>query len=266
MDHIGPYFFNGIRFILGSFFVSLVFTSSRIFFNKKNSVPYKKSFYFGILAGVVIAIASLLQQIGLVYTTPTKAGFLTGFYVFFTPFLAWVFYKKPNKSVWVSVPMLLLGLYFLSFGKSSSSTFSLNFGDSLELLGSFFWALHLVIVAKAIKQINILFFASVQFFTVGVVSLVLGIVTNETITWTMVELSGLEIIYSGGLSVGIAYTLQIVGQRLTGPSNAAIILSLETLVASIFSWIILDEVLTTREYFGCLLIFLGILWTEIKNK
>ncbi len=264
MAEMSPFYFNGIRFLLGAGFLLFLF----LFNYRKtplNKKEIKKSFSFGMLAGLILTVAALLQQIGLVYTTSTKAGFITGFYVIFTPILAWFFAEKPKIEIWISAVILLIGFYLLSIQETSS----LELGDSLQLLGAFFWAWHIIIIARVIKKINIIIFSFTQFFITGVISLIIAFLNQDPISWQIIGNNSGELLYAGILSVGIAYTLQVFGQRITPPSHVAIILSFEAVIAGIAGAVFLQEKLSFNQYLGCLLIFLGILfsqWVQVLRK
>ncbi len=259
MENLDPLYFTSIRFSLGGLFLIPILFMSGFLSSPTQKQKTRASLIFGTLGGLTIAAAASLQQVGLIYTTPTKAGFLTSFYIIFTPLIALFMKKKPRKEIWLTVLLALTGLYLLSI----QETQSLEIGDSLQLLGALFWAIHIILISSVVQRVNVLLFSMTQFLITGLVCFILGYLAGESLSIAATQNSFFEIIYSGVISVGIAYTLQTVGQKITPPSHAAIILSFEAVVASIASVVFLGEQLVFSQYLGCVLIFLGILLCEL---
>ena len=265
--YIGSFTFNGVRFALGSLsLLPLLF-----FFRKKQNtaseayVSTKGSIKFGIMAGCVLFIAASLQQIGLIDTTAGKAAFITGLYIVLVPILGILLKHNIRINTWVGVVVAVIGLYFLCV----TDDFSIGRGDILELIGAFFWAIHILLIDRFIKKVDALKLSFFQFITCSFFSLIVACV-YENITIKGLLQAAIPILYGGICSVGIAYTLQVVGQKHAQPSHAAVILSMETVFASIGGFIILKENLGLRGYMGCLLMLTGMLVAQLqinkKNK
>jgi drug/metabolite transporter (DMT)-like permease len=263
MRYVEPFVFNGVRFGLGS--ASLV---PLILINHKRQRvcnPAQKGRKLlalgGLLAGLVLFIAVSLQQIGIVYTTAGKAGFITGLYVIIVPILGLLARHKPGISTWIGAILAAVGLYLLSI----TGKFSISRGDLLVLISAFFWAIHVHIIGWFSVRTNTIVLAFLQFVICSVLSLITAAFT-EAIAIQGLFRAAIPILYGGFVSVGIAYTLQVVAQRYTHPSHAAIVLSLETVFAALGGWIILGEVLTLRGFIGCVLIFAGIILSQLSVK
>ncbi|CUH96519.1 hypothetical protein P22_2609 [Propionispora sp. 2/2-37] len=262
MEHIGPFTYNGIRFALGS--VSLI--PLMLYFRKRKKesagapYPAQSAVRIGVLAGCILFFGASFQQIGLLYTTAGKAAFITGLYTVFVP-IAGIFLKqRTNVVTWLSCMLAVSGLFFLCVKEN----FTMSPGDLLELTGSFFWTAHIILIDRYSAKLDTLKLAGVQFATCSGLSLLTAI-SLETITWNGVLLAGIPILYGGLLSVGIAYTLQIIGQKYAEPAHASIILSMETVFATIGGYFFLQEVLGTRELWGCALMLSGMLLSQLRN-
>ena len=260
MDHVGPYTFNGIRFVLGSLSLLpliLYFRQRKTADGKAAIAPAAKA---GLIAGLILFIAATLQQIGLIYTTAGKAAFITCLYIVLVP-LTGIFLKhKLPRAAWLGCLLALTGLYFLSI----KDGFSIAYGDLLELLGAFFWTAHILWIDRFAKRVDTLLLSLFQFVTCAVLSLSVAFAT-ETITWEGVSQAGIPILYGGIFSVGIAYTLQVIGQKNASPASAAIIMSMETVFAAIGGYFLIDEILGSRELWGCALMFAGMLLSQLPS-
>jgi len=261
MEHVGPFTFNGVRFALGS--LSLVpllyfgkFAKSKPeTHNHSNRLTLKA----GLISGVVLFVAATLQQTGIIYTTAGKAGFITGLYVIFVPIIGIFIRQKTNLNIWFGAILAAAGLYFLSINED----FALDFGDSLVLLSAVFFALHILVIGRFSSMVSAIKLSIIQFATCSVLSLVSAFFTEEIILSGIMD-AAIPIIYGGVFSVGIAYTLQVVGQKHAHPSSASIILSLESLFAVIGGWLLLSEQLTPRGLFGCGLMLAGMVLAQIR--
>jgi drug/metabolite transporter (DMT)-like permease len=258
MEHIGPFAFNGIRFALGgaSLFPLI------IYFRKKNPGANRNQplLTSGLLAGFVLFMGATLQQVGIVYTTAGKAGFITGFYVVLVPVLGIFMSQKTSFQSWTGAVLALIGLYLLGI---SGGDVAIQKGDVLELASAFFWAIHVQLIGKLSKKCDTIQLSCVQFFVCSISSLVAALFLEHT---TAASVSGalIPILYGGLLSVGIAYTLQVVAQRHALPSHAAIIMSLESVFAALGGWMILSESMTARNITGCAIMFAGMVLSQIK--
>ena len=264
-QHVGAFTFNGVRFALGA--ISLI--PLIIFFDKKKKndssdddnteVPPKKTIIYGVLVGGALYIAATLQQVGLIYTTAGNASFITSLYMVFVPLIGIFLKHKIGKNSWVGVGFAVIGLYLLSINEN----FSISYGDFLEVIGAVFWAIHILTIDNFSKKIDPLKLSCIQFATCSILSLVTALIF-ETITMSGLSKALIPIMYGGFLSVGVAYTLQVVAQKDAKPSHAAIILSMESVFGAIGGALLLGEVMSSRGYIGCVLILVGIIVSQIK--
>jgi drug/metabolite transporter (DMT)-like permease len=213
---------------------------------------------YGGLAGLAIFAGASLQQVGLVYTTAGKAGFITGLYVVIVPIMGLLWGQRTNAGTWTGALIAAVGLYLLSVNED----FSISFGDLLELIGAFMWAGHIHLIGWASPKTDSLRLAFVQFMFCSGASMLTAVVF-EPLRMDDIVAAALPIIYGGALSVGVAYTLQVVGQRRAHPAHAAILLSLEAVFAAVGGWLILGEVMSARGLWGCTLMLSGMLLSQL---
>jgi drug/metabolite transporter (DMT)-like permease len=262
MDHVGPFTFNAIRFALGCLVLVPVILGNHRRVSAPGQLPEiggtGKIVPSGLMAGLVLFGGASLQQVGLVFTTAGNAGFITGLYVVIVPMLGLFFNQRANAGSWIGAILAAVGLYLLSI----TDQFTIAFGDFLVLLGAFFWAGHVLLIGWMSPRMDPLKLAFTQYAACSVLSL-LTAVGFETITLAGVVGAALPIFYGGALSVGVAYTLQVVAQRKAHPAHAAILLSLEAVFAAIGGWIILGETLTGRGFIGCSLMLAGMLLSQL---
>ena len=257
MEHVGPFTFNSIRFALGS----LSLLPLILFFAPQSAGgrggSWREAARIGALLGSVLFTGASLQQIGIIYTTAGKAAFITCMYIVLVP-IAGIFLKQrltvPARAGTI---LALMGLYLLCVKEQ----FTIAPGDLLELLGSFFWTLHILLIDYYSPQIDTLKLAFFQCATCALLSAA-GALGAETITLGGIRDAGIPILYGGICSVGIAYTLQIVGQKHASPAHAAIILSMETVFAAIGGFLLLGERFGWRELWGCALMLAGMLLSQ----
>lgn len=264
-EHVGAFTFNGIRFALGS--ISLI--PLILFLNKKKGEneesksndrdSLKHTIKAGIIAGCALFIATSLQQMGVMGTTAGKAGFITGLYMVIVPILGLFLKQKVNKSTWIGIIIAIIGLYLLSINED----FSISNGDLLVLIGSVGWAVHILLIDNFTKKIDPLKLSSIQFATCSILSLIMAIIFEDI---NMVGISGamVSILYGGLLSVGVAYTLQVVAQKNAKPSHAAILLSMESVFGALGGAMFLGERIGARGLVGCILIFIAIIISQLK--
>ncbi len=265
MDHVGPFTFNGIRFFLGA---AVVFPF--IVRNSQQQHPKAAAaagvlgrralFFYGALAGLTIFAGASLQQVGLVYTTAGKAGFITSLYVVMVPLMGSAWGQRTRAGTWGGALIAAVGMYLLSINED----FTIAFGDLLELIGAVFWACHILLIGWLSPKTDSLQLAFVQFMVCAAASLVTAVMV-ETIRVADLMAVALPILYGGVLSVGVAYTLQVVAQRHAHPAHAAILLSLEAVFAAVGGWLILGEVMSVRGLIGCLLMFTGMLVSQLYD-
>lgn len=257
MEHVGPFTFNGVRFLLGS--LSLI--PLIIYFRQNTNTAQKRlpsAVLPGILAGIVLFAAANLQQIGLIYTTAGKAAFVTSLYIILVPIIGIFLGQFAGKGTWLGCIFSIIGLYFLCIRESAS----IQPGDLLELIGALFWAFHILIIGYFSRQLDPLKLSCFQFLTCSLLSLTAAIIF-ETIHIESIMAAAVPILYGGVCSVGIAYTLQVIGQQYSPPAHSAIILSMETVFAVIGGFLLLGEVLEKVEMLGCILMLAGLLISQL---
>ena len=261
MDNIGPFTFNSVRFFVGFLAVSpfvFLFEKKKINHQIKNKT---EQFYKLILpVGFFLFLGCIFQQVSLLYTDVANSAFFTIFYVLMVPIIAYfLFSEKIHWSIWPSVLACVIGGYFLS----DIGNASVRFGDSLVLIGALFWALHIIYIGKIINKFDLPFFiALVQNLIVAVLSFILVIMFEE-FDFSKIKLETIEILYAGILSGGAAFALQLFGQRNISAAPAAIVMSLEGVVAAIAAWVVLNQFLGINNIVGCLLILSGILLSQL---
>ncbi|MGL5287031.1 MAG: DMT family transporter [Aeromonas sp.] len=259
MDHMGPYTFNGLRFLLGA--LSLL---PLIFWLRRRSAPTpagerSELLRGGLWAGLILFTAASLQQVGLLYTTAAKAGFITGFYIILVPLLGLLLRHKTGTNTWVGAAIALAGLYLLSVTES----FTMNIGDLLQVAGALFWAIHLLVLDHYSSRVAPIKLAATQFVVCGALSLCVAFMLEiPTVAGAVAGWQAL--LYAGLISVGVGYTLQVLGQRNAHPAHAAIILSLETVFAAIGGVLLLGEHLDSRGMLGSALMLAGMLISQLK--
>ncbi len=255
MEYVGPFTFNAVRFSLGSLALLplLYFTRRRTPASQPRALLQA-----GIQAGVVLFVAASLQQIGMVYTTAGKGGFITGLYVIFVLLLGTLLGRRARAWAWLGALLALIGLYLLSMLDS----LTLELGDALVLGGAFFWAIHVLLIDHWSGRVNPVALAATQFAVCAALGWLAALAT-ETITLEGLQGAGYAILYGGLLSVGVAYTLQVVAQRDAHPTHAAIILSLEAAFAALGGWLLLGETLGARGLLGCGLMLVGMLCAQL---
>ena len=263
MDHMGAFTFNGIRFALGSISLLPVI----YFFNKKSNneeeridSDLKTTLVSGIIAGCILFIAASLQQVGLMYTTAGKAGFITSLYIVLVPIYGIFLKQKTHYTTWIGAVISVIGLYLLSINE----TFTIEYGDRLEIIGAFFWAAHIQVIGTFVKKVDAIKLSSVQFAVCAILSMITAFIF-EDVDFSGIQNALVPLFYGGVMSAGVAYTLQAVGQKYAKPSHAAIALSMEAVFAAIGGIFLLQETLPMKGYFGCALMLAGMLITQTEN-
>ncbi len=262
MEHVGPFGFNGVRFALGCLVLLPPLFRNGL---DAGTVPSPHPGLFslpvlggGLLAGLILFCGASFQQVALVYTTAGKAGFITGLYVILVPVIGIAVGHRTHAGTWIGTLLAAVGLYLLSV----TEQFTFAPGDLLVLVGAFFWAGHVLIIGWLSPKQDPLKLAFVQYAACAALSLLVsaGIEPNAVDGYLS---AAIPILYGGVLSVGVAYTLQVVAQKHANPAHAAIILSLEAVFAALGGWIILGETLTPRGLLGCALMFAGMLASQL---
>ncbi len=248
------YLFNGVSFVLAAL-VLLPFVRRGI------KIP-RAQWIWMLVIGFVLFVASALQQIGLFYTQVANAGFLTSLYVVFTPFLLFIGFKeKPHWLNGVAVLLAAVGAFFLS----TAGHFSFQAGDLIEAAGSIFWALHVILVGKFASRFDSLSFASGHFLVSGLLNLFAGLFL-ERFNLLLLPVVIFAVLYRAILSVGVGYSLQIWCQKHAPPTDAALILGLESVFATLAGWIFLSQSLLPIQLAGCAGIFMAVLISQIGRR
>lgn len=270
MDYIGPFTFNGVRNLVACVALSpvILFFDAR---RKRSGIikpEYSNKLYIkgGIICGVFLFAASSLQQIGIQYTTAGKAGFLTALYIVFVPVLGIFFKKKTGPMVWICVIIALAGAYLLSVKEG----FTIAYSDIYLLLCAVLFSWQIIAVDKYAPLTDNVKLSFVQFLTTGVISTAIAMITESPDLGSILACSG-PILYTAVMSSGVAYTLQIVGQKDTPPAIASLVMSLESVFSALAGWVLLHELLSLKETLGCVLVFTAVIlsqlpFNEIKEK
>jgi drug/metabolite transporter (DMT)-like permease len=297
MQYVGPFAFNGIRFILGS--LSLL---PLVIVKKKGRKADRKSFlFYAFLAGTCLFIAVTFQQLGIIFTTAGNAGFITGLYVVLTPIFGIFLGRKTGKATWFATLLTLTGMYFLSTGGGSVTSIGINRGDIIIAVSAVFWAFHVLIIDRLVQKTDPVALSAGQFGFAGLYALIAaflaepalsawlsrrGFASSDLIAWksfpvlingladgtvplSIVSGAAIPILYGGLVSVGIGYTLQAVAQKDAPPAHATIILCLEGCFAALGGAIILREPIGPRTVVGFALMLSGMLisqWELIARR
>jgi drug/metabolite transporter (DMT)-like permease len=265
MQYVGAFTFITARFFLGSLFlIPFLFIIGRGRNKNANRGAQrdKKSFFFSCsMAGVLLFLGASFQQYGLVYTTAGKAGFITGLYVIIVPMLGLLWGQRTGFGTWIGAVLAIAGLYFLSI----RGRFGIDVGDMLVFFSAFFWAGHVLIIARLSVKYNPIRVALFQYLVCCMLSLIMAMMT-ETIVFEKLLDALVCILYAGIMSTGIAFTLQVVGQRYAHPTHASILMSMESVFAVIGGWLILGEIMSGRNIVGCVLMLVGMIVSQVHAR
>jgi drug/metabolite transporter (DMT)-like permease len=261
MEFMRPFTFNGVTFLIGAASLApviLIFEK-----NRPGAAERKKLLIYGIVCGLILFGAGNLQQFGVEFTgSAGKSGFITGLYIIIVP-IAGIFMKRPaGKLTWFGASVAVVGMYFLTIPEGSGS---LTPGDLYLLLGAFFWAAHIIVIDKFAPHVSPLRLSQAQFIICGALCTAFALLT-ETVVPASLLLALTPMLFRGIGAIGVAYTLQIIGQRRVAPAKASVIFSLESVFSAVGGAILISEVMTGRAYFGCALIFCGIILSQLKPK
>ena len=262
MDHLGPFSFNGIRMLLAG----IVLIPVAAFIDRKKEPGVrpdpKDQRKAGLLCGVLLFVASSLQQMGLVTTSAGKAGFITALYVVLVPMAAWLLFRKnPGRVIWLGVVLAVFALWLLCM--PAGGGFALQGGDLLVLGCAVAFTGQILCVDYYAPKVSGVKLARDEFLVTGMLSLLIAVFT-ETITWTGIREALIPILYAGLMSGAVAYTLQIIGQRDTDPTVASLIMCLESVFATLSGALILGEKMTVRETVGCVLMFVAVVLAQLS--
>ena len=264
MDLIGPFTFQAIRCMLAVIFLFLI----TMIFDWKIGIQQslskwknKRLWMAGGICGCALFVAASLQQIGLVYTDPGKAGFLTAMYIVLVPMLGIFVHRRPGLNAVISVVLALVGLYLLSF----MGVTSINVGDLFLIGGALGFAVQILLIDRFAQDLDGLRLNCVQALVVAVLSVPFMLLTEELDMGNILA-CWLPLVFAGILSMGVAYSLQIVGQKNLEPTTASLIMSLESVFAALGGWLILHNTMTARELCGCVLVFAGVIISQLPTK
>lgn len=258
MDHVQPFTFISARFFLGVLSLLPVIALTRKS-NKLPPVSLRQFIWAGVACGSFLFMGGALQQIGLVTTTAGKAGFITALYIIFVPLIGLLFGRRIRLPVIGGVILAVIGLYLLSV----KGGFTIERGDLIVLIGALFWSGHILVVDQFAKRIDGLQLSAMQFLVAAIFSTIAALLF-ESPTMEGIKGASWAILYAGIVVVGVAFTLQVLGQRNTHPTIAALIMCLEAVFAVVFGYLILHEVMTSRELIGCALMLAGVVLAQLR--
>ena len=263
MEYIGPFTFNAIRCVLGGLVlipVILVLKKKKETGAENQEKEDKKTLWAGgIACGVILCIASNLQQFGIMEASVGKSGFFTALYIVMIPVIGIFIGKRPGIKLWFCVALAVVGMYLLCMKDGS---FTIERADIMLLLCALAFSFHILVVDYFSPKVDGVKMSCIQFFVCGVLSAV-GMLFTETPDISNIQAAWLPLLYAGLLSCGVGYTLQIVGQKGINPVIASLIMSLESVISALAGWVILGQVLSPKEILGCVLIFVAIIITQI---
>ncbi len=263
MEYIGPFTFNAIRCVLGGLVlipVILVLKKKKDTGAENQEKEDKKTLWAGgIACGVILCIASNLQQFGIMEASVGKSGFFTALYIVMIPVIGIFIGKRPGIKLWFCVALAVVGMYLLCMKDGS---FTIERADIMLLLCALAFSFHILVVDYFSPRVDGVKMSCIQFFVCGVLSAV-GMLFTETPDISNIQAAWLPLLYAGLLSCGVGYTLQIVGQKGINPVIASLIMSLESVISALAGWVILGQVLSPKEILGCVLMFVAIIITQI---
>lgn len=267
MDYVAPFTYNAVRTLIGGVvLIPMVFLFGQKSRRKASENNNKISFIGGIICGLVLFAASSFQQLGISLTSAGKAGFITALYVVIVPVISIIFGQKSSLKMWICVFTAIIGFYFLCIKEG----FRLSKGDLYVLICAVFYSVHIIVIdhfnSKGAEPVKM---SCVQFFTAGSIMMICMFIF-ESPALSAVWAAKYTILYAGVMSCGVAYTLQIIGQKYTESAAAALIMSLESVFAALAGWIILSEPMSMKEFAGCILVFAAVVFSQLdisfKNR
>lgn len=263
MEYIGPFTFNAIRCVLGGLVlipVILVLKKKKETGAENQEKEDKKTLWAGgIACGVILCIASNLQQFGIMEASVGKSGFFTALYIVMIPVIGIFIGKRPGIKLWFCVALAVVGMYLLCMKDGS---FTIERADIMLLLCALAFSFHILVVDYFSPKVDGVKMSCIQFFVCGALSAV-GMIFTEIPDISNIQAAWLPLLYAGLLSCGVGYTLQIVGQKGINPVIASLIMSLESVISALAGWVILGQVLSPKEILGCVLMFVAIIITQI---
>lgn len=269
MNFVEPFTFNFSRFLLSTLvLIPVVRWMDKVEQNKReyqsgSSVIHDKKVFWtaSIICGSFLFAGSSLQQFGLVFTTAGKSAFITTLYILLVPIFGLFLKHKINIVGWIAVIFGTIGLYFLCI----TDGFSIAKGDFIVLIGAFFWTSHVLSIDHFLPKVPAVKLAMAQFGVCALLSLIAALLFEKPDLHSILK-AGIPILYAGILSGGMGYTFQILGQKHTTPTIASLLMSMESVFALVSGYLFLHEVLSTREFMGCILMFIAIIISQIPEK
>ncbi len=264
MDHVGPFTFVALRFLMAAVAlvpVALLFDKEALSTLRKDRAARSALLTGGLACGGMISLAAMLQQYGLQYTSSGKAGFITSLYLVIVAVVSFFAGGQHSAITWVSVGLAVVGLYLLSVKEG----FSVQLGDLIVFVGAFFWAGHIMVIDHFSKKVPPVALSCLQFLFGGLVALVLMLLLEKP-TVATVSAAVPHLLYAAVVVSGVAYTLQILGQRTTPPTTASLLMSLEAVFAALAGALLLAERMSTKEFLGCVLVFAAVLLPQLPQK
>lgn len=263
MDYMGPFTFNGARFLMGGMVLLplVVFrrkgkTGESIRFGNR-----KDTLTGGICCGLALCSAALFQQFGIVYTTVGKAGFITTLYIIIVPIMGIFLKKRVSARIWLAALIAAAGMYLLCMSES----LRLGKGDTYVFICAILFSIHILVIDHFSPKADGVELSCLQFFTAGIIGSILALILERP---TISNFAGgiIPLAYAGIMSSGVAYTLQVIGQKDMDPTVASLILSLESVVSMLAGWVILKQALSPRELSGCLLVFAAVILAQLPER
>ena len=265
MDGIGPFTYAAGRYLVGTLsLVAVLIFTRRERARERRQKNYRRGFLIGLIIGVVLFVASSMQQIALQYSTAGKAAFITCLYIVFVPLGAKFLGKTIRLENWIGAGLAIFGLYLLAVGEG----FSVQAGDVILFVSAFFWTAQILLVDKFANRVDLMELSAAQIFMTMILSFA-AMFALETPNLTAMLNAWFPILYAGVMSSGVAFTLQNFGQKYADPSTAAILMSFEAIFGALAGWLVLNEMMTSREILGCVLMLIGMLatqWALVKKS
>ena len=269
MEYMDPFTFNGVRCLIGAV-ILLVFIliRNKITGRSLKELDWTVTGLGGLSCGLFLTFASMLQQYGIVYTTVGKAGFITTLYIIFVPITGIFFRRKVSKVVWVAAIMAAIGMYFLCMIES----FALSKGDTYVFLCALFFTGHIMVIDYFSPKTDGVVISCLQFAVSGILCTIAAFIWGKP-AWSQITSGASSLLYAGIMSCGVAYTLQIVGQRGVNPTVAALLMSLESVVATVagviafkIGFLEADQTMTARQVLGCTVVFAAVLLVQMPTN
>ena len=269
MEYMDPFTFNGVRCLIGAVVLFLfIIARNKVTGHSLRELDWKVTGLGGLSCGLFLTFASMLQQYGIVYTTVGKAGFITTLYIIFVPIAGIFFRKKVSKVVWVAAVMAAIGMYLLCMTES----FALSKGDTFVFLCALFFTGHIMVIDYFSPKTDGVVISCIQFAVSGILCTIAAFIWGSP-AWSQITSGVSTLLYAGIMSCGVAYTLQIIGQRGVNPTVAALLMSLESVVATIagvvafkIGFLKTDQTMTGRQALGCVIVFAAVILVQLPTS